>query len=142
MKKSALKIKDSPNAEEIEAEFYNALKSKPSKPKSSYKRLNDIDNDNKENVNVSEKIHVNLSKKTGRKALAKESEEKKLEEESKIEQDKKSDSELPVKKVVEVKKKKEKKPLEFTEILESKYVPSVFLYRDKEKNDIIGFIYK
>lgn len=140
MQKSSRKVKESPNAEELEAEFYNALRNKPSKTKSL--KGNSYES-NKENIDVSQKVHIKLSKKSGKKVkiLCEEKEESGSQkiEESKKEIDIKEDEDIVVKKQV---KKKDEKALEFVEILESKYVPSVFLYRDKEKNDILSFIFK
>ena len=139
MQKSSRKTKVSPNAEEIEAEYYTAQKSKISKGKSS-KKVDEFD-ENKENENVGEKVQIKLStKKTVKKPLGnqrEETSEKDEIEEVKVDLSKKAGFDLEA-----VKRNHKKETLEFTEILESKYIPSVFLYRDKERNDILGFITK
>jgi len=133
MRTSTRKTKASSN-EELEAEYYTPQKVKLSEAKTSKKQGKESVNKENEDNNT-ERITIKLKGKSSKKVIF-----EKVEEE-KEGQRMSSRCVTPIKtKTIEKQAPTIVEAPEFTEILESKYIPQSFLYREKEKADMFGFI--
>lgn len=133
MSRSTRKTKASPNADLLQAEYYTPQKTKLTQSKSAVK-INEVAED-KENQNTNEKDMITIKGISSKTLLKDRNTEAKVASSSTGTISKR----LAAK---EEKKQEDNNDVKFTEILETKYIPKEFLYRDKEKEDIFTFILK
>ncbi len=140
MRTSTRKTKAS-SSNDLEAEFYTPQKVKLSEPKTSKKKQ--IETNDKENENNNaEKITIKLKGKSSKKVVIMEKREEEEEEGQKMaSRDRVTPSKSRQLEEAKVEMSK-KESVGFSEILESKYIPQTFLYREKEKSDMFNFILK
>jgi len=141
MRTSTRKTKAS-SSNDLEAEFYTPQKVKLSEPKTSKKKQLIETNDKENENNNEEKITVKLRGRSSKKVVIMERRPEEEEEGQKMASRDRltpSKSRLLEEAKVDMSKKEQ---VEFTEILESKYIPQTFLYREKEKSDMFNFILK
>jgi hypothetical protein len=134
MKNTSNKSKVSPTQDELESEFYNLKRAKPTG-----KALADQDfAKDKENTGENELIHIKLASSSTRKAFTELNQELKA---KKRESEPKLNKESKLKKEDE-KSEQNKSSRKFEDILDCKFTPNKILFREKEELQIIKFIFK